>query len=178
MGLNEDRGRSEGLGVLLRVSRPLFLLLSVSCGGGRDVIPESHDIQSTAADAGGAQKDQGGYEHVARRTLAVVGLAEARGLDAATSFRFTDRLADALEACAEGLSSQGRLVEGAARIAARIAPDGTPEGLALTMAPGDAVKANAVLCFVAPFKLTTFPLAGPDAATRGIAIEAKWGPGR
>jgi hypothetical protein len=105
-----------------------------------------------------------------------VGLAEARGIEGPTAAHATDRLADALEACAERLSSQGKLVNGAARIAARIEPDGAPGGLALTMAPGDAVKANALLCFIAPFKMTSFPVAAPDAPPRGIAIEATWGP--
>jgi len=138
------------------------------------VIPESHDVHGVVVDAGG--RDPGGYEYIAKRTMAVVGLAEARGIDAATSSRVTDRLADALEACAEGLSSQGKLVDGAARIAARIDPDGAPSGLALRLAPGDAVKANAILCFIAPFKLTSFPPAGPDDPSRGIALEATWGP--
>jgi hypothetical protein len=152
-----------------------FSLLCAACGGGgRDVIPESHDVQGVALDAGG--HDQGGYEHIARRTLAVVGLAEGRGMDAVTAAQATDRLADTLEVCVEDLSSRGRLVDGAARIAAQIAPDGTPGGLSIRMAPGDAVKANAILCFIAPFKLTSFPVAGPEAPPRGIAIEATWGP--
>lgn len=125
---------------------------------------------------GGRPRDPGDYEHVARRPLAVVGLAEARGMGAATSARVADRLADALEACAEGLSRQGKLVDGAARIAAQISAEGVPGGLALRTTPGDAVKANALLCFVAPFKLTSFPPAGPDDPPRGLALEATWGP--
>jgi hypothetical protein len=152
----------------------LSLLLCSACGGGRDVIPETHDVRGVAAGAG--ERDPGDYEYVARRAMAVVGVAEARGFEAATTAAVTDRLADALEACAEGLSGQGKLADGAARIAAHIAPDGTPGGLALRIGPGDAVKANALLCFIAPFKLTTFPLARPGDGDRGIALEATWGP--
>jgi hypothetical protein len=161
----------------LNRERSLFIPLAAllcACGSGRDVIPESHDVHGVAEDGG--RRDPGDYEYIAKRTLAAVGIAEARGMDGATAARVIDRLADSLEACAEGLSSQGRLVDGAARIAAQIAPDGAPGGLALRIAPGDAVKANAILCFIAPFKLTSFPVAGPDDPPRGIAIEATWGP--
>ncbi len=118
----------------------------------------------------------GGYAYVARRPLGAVALAEARGIDDATASRIVDHLADALAACAEGLARQGKLVDGAARIAAEITPDGTPTGLALRVAPGGAVAANAILCFITPFKLTTFPMASQDQGPRGIAIEATWGP--
>jgi hypothetical protein len=158
----------------LRLCGSILLLSCGACGGGRDIIPESHDIHGVELDAGA--REQGGYEYIAKRTLAVIGLAEARGMDVAIASRVTDHLADALEACAEGLSGQGKLVDGAARIAAHIEPDGTPGGLALKIGPGDAVKANAILCFIAPFKMTSFPVARPDDPARGIAIEATWGP--
>jgi hypothetical protein len=151
-------------------------LALVSCGGGRDVIPESHDVRGAPAAADSGSAATGGYAYVARRPLGAVALAEARGLDEAIAFHVVDHLADALAACAEGLTRQGKLVVGAARIAAEIAPDGAPRGLALKVAPGGSVAANAILCLITPFKLTTFPLAREGQGPRGIAIEATWGP--
>lgn len=151
-----------------------MLVLVTACGGGRDVIPETHDVRGVAGDPG--HKDTGGYEYIAKRPLGAVGLAEARGMDPTTTAKVIDKLADSLEACAEDLSSKGRLVDGAARIAAQVSPDGTPIGLALKVAPGAAVTANALLCFITPFKLTSFPAVTPDAPQRGLAVEATWGP--
>ena len=149
-------------------------MLAPACGGGRDVIPESHDVR--VASGAGRAREEGGYEHVAKRPLAVVGLAEGRGLDPAEGARVTESLADSLDGCARELARSGRLVDGAARIAARISPDGSQEGLALRFAPGDAVKANALLCFVAPFKLVSFTASSGEGPARGIALEATWGP--
>ena len=67
-------------------------------------------------------------------------------------------------------------MNGAARIAAGISPAGTPFGLALTVAPGGPVMANALLCFITPFKLTSFPPADAESKARGLAVEATWGP--
>ncbi len=140
------------------------------------MIPQSRDVQTgqPAADAGAGPAN--GYAYVARRPLGAVALAEARGIDDTVAARIVNRLADALAVCAEGLTRQGKLVDGAARIAAEIAPDGTPTSLALKVAPGGSVAANAILCFITPFKLTTFPLANPGQGPRGVAIEATWGP--
>jgi hypothetical protein len=162
-------------------SRPATILLvtalaSIACASGRDVIPESHDVQGSVEVADAGPHAIGGYAYVARRPLGAVALAEARGLDDAVASGVVDRLADALAACAAGLAPEGKLVNGAARIAAEIGPDGTPSGLALKVAPGGAVAANAILCFITPFKLTTFPLATTNQGPRGIAIEATWGP--
>jgi hypothetical protein len=152
------------------------MLAPLACASGRDVIPDSHDVQGgrAAEDAGAAGAF--GYAYVARRPLGAVALAEARGIDDAVAMRVVDRLADSLAVCAEGLARQGKLVDGAARIAAEIAPDGTTTGLALKVAPGGSVAANAILCFITPFKLTSFPLASPNQGPRGVAIEATWGP--
>jgi hypothetical protein len=106
----------------------------------------------------------------------VIGLAEARGLDPAAAAGVIERLADSLEACAEDLAAKGQLVEGAARVAAEVSPAGVPSGLALRTAPGSAVMANALLCFVTPFKLAGFPVADEGSPTRGLALEATWGP--
>jgi len=150
----------------------LLGLLALACGSGRDVIPETHDVQGVAA----TPKDKGAYEAIARRPLGVVGLAEARGLDPAEAARVVERLADSLEACAEELARSGKLVEGAARIAAEVSPGGSPTGLALKVAPGAAVTANALLCFITPFKLTSFSPVEPSSPRRGLAVEATWGP--
>jgi hypothetical protein len=148
----------------------------LACASVRDVIPDSHDVQGAPRPADAGPAASFGYAYVARRPLGAVALAEARGIDDAVASHVVDRLADALAACAEGLARQGKLVNGAARIAAEVAPDGAPTGLALRVAPGGSVAANAILCFITPFKLTTFPLASPDHGPRGIAIEATWGP--
>ena len=164
----------------MRLSRSglvAILFASMGCGSGRDVIPETHDVRGVADDPARPEaRDKGGYEYVAKRALSVVGLAEARGMDREGTVRIVETLADSLEACAENLSGAGKLVDGAARIAAGISPGGTPIGLALKVSPGAAVTANALLCFITPFKLTSFPAVGPDAPPRGLAVEAAWGP--
>ena len=148
-------------------------MLALACGGpGRDIIPESHDVQDTHAARPGAE---GGYEHVAKRPMGMVAIAESRGLDKQASALVIDRMADSLDACATRLATAGKLAPGAARIAARIERDGAPSGLALTLTPGPGPTANALLCVVSPFKLVRFASADVDPATRGIAIEAVWG---
>ncbi len=148
-----------------------LLLPSLACGGTRDAIPETRDVQqlAPAADAG---ED---YVHVARRPLGVIGLAEARGLSNDVAARAVDHLADALDSCATELGRQGKLVDGAARIVAMVGSDGAVSGLNVKLAPGAAVAANALLCLVTPLKLTTFDVADAGS-TRGFAIEASWGP--
>ena len=146
------------------------------CGAsGRDVVPESRDVVVSGAPAAGAAGGGSGegYEYVARRPLAVVALAEARGLDAAVSRAAIERLADRLDACATDQGRRGSLVAGAARVVAEIDGDGSVSGVTVRVDPGPGIAANAVLCFVAPAKQLTFPPA--DAGTRGIAIEAIWG---
>jgi hypothetical protein len=146
--------------------------IALACGSGRDFIPETHEVHDVAP----APRDTTGYDYIARRPLGVIGLAEARGIDPAEAARVLDRLADALEACAEDLAKSGKLVDGAGRIAAEISPAGTPVGLALKVAPGGAVMANALLCFITPFKLAAFPPVDATAPPRGLAVEATWGP--
>jgi hypothetical protein len=164
------------LGRCARVVVLFASLAPLGCASGRDVIPDSHDVQGAAPPPDAGPRALGGYAYVARRPLGAVALAEARGIDDAAAGRVVDHLADALAACAEGLAHEGKLVDGAARIAAEIAPDGTPTSLALKVAPGGSVAANAILCFITPFKLTSFPLAPPEQGLRGIAVEATWGP--
>ena len=142
-----------------------------ACGAAsaRDVVPESHDVRVS----GSAASTTEGYAYVARRPLGVVALAEARGLDDADARRAIDHLADALDACATDLGRHDALVEGAVRVVARIAADGSVSGLNVTV--GQAATANAILCVIAPLKLTSFPASQADAGARGLAIEATWG---
>jgi hypothetical protein len=142
----------------------------LACPAPRDVIPESHDVQGT-----GPATTTAGYEYVARRPLAVIAIAESRGLPREVVTGIADRLANALDACATELASHGRLVPAAARIAAHIDRDGAPTGLALTLTPGPGPTANALVCFVSPFKLLHFPAADADPSARGLAVEAAWG---
>jgi hypothetical protein len=153
----------------------VFLAVSLAAtacagNGGRDVVPESHDVVTdTRASPQGAQ----GYEYVARRPLAVVALAEARGLESITAHAAVDRLADRLDACITDKAREGGPVEGAARVIAKIDASGAVAATQVRVDPGAASASNAVVCLVAPMKLLTFPPA--DADGRGIAIEAIWG---
>jgi hypothetical protein len=154
--------------VVLAATLVSFVLLG--CGGGSDVIPASKDvIASTPAPAQGAQ----GYEYVARRPLAVVALAEARGLESVTARAAVERLADRLDACITEASRSGGPVEGAARVIAQIDATGAVAATQVRIDPGSGGASNAVVCLVAPMKLLTFPPATADG--RGIAIEAIWG---
>ena len=106
-------------------------------------------------------------------------LARQIGLGAEVGAGATEHLADALDACATNLAAKGRLVEGTIRIEASVADDGSVRVGHMTVAPGDAVAANALLCVVAPLKMTTFPALAGDATNAGartFAIDASWGP--
>ena len=148
------------------------------CGGSRDVATESRDIRGVDPADAPAQPAKDAYEYVARRPLGTVALAEGRGLSREISQRATDRVADALQRCASDLAARGKLVKGAGRVVALIAPDGNLSGLQVKVAPGTDVAANAILCFIAPIKSLTFPVADADAGNgqRGIALEAAWSP--
>jgi hypothetical protein len=143
---------------------------AASCGGGRDVVPETHDVR-------GDQKPstaQDGYDYLARRPMGNVGLAEARGISADVAARAIDRVADQLDACEKDLRSQNRFVAGAIRIVAVIDDRGAVEGVNVKLSDDKGAAANAILCVVAPVRLLTFPPNDGDAGARGIAIEASW----
>jgi hypothetical protein len=142
-------------------------------GGGRDVVPESHDVQM--ADAGPAASSQG-YDYVAKRPLAIVALAEARGIDQAIARAAIDRIADALDSCATEQGRRGALTKGAARVVAQIDERGIVSGTNVKLDPGPGVVTTAVACFVAPVKMLVFPPTEGGTAERGIAVEALWGP--
>ena len=139
---------------------------AVSCAGaggeGHDVVPESRDVR--VMDAGGAGGSQG-YDYIAKRPLAVVALAEARGIDPVVARAAIDHLADALDTCATDQGRKGTLVDGAARVVAQIDGDGAIAGTSVRLDPGPGVAENAVVCLVAPLRMLTFPSA--DAGARG-----------
>jgi len=137
--------------------------------GGRDVVPVSRDVVGGAATAQSPE----GYDYVARRPLAIVGLAEGRGLDASIARAAVDHLADRLDACITEEARRGGPVEGAARVVAQIDATGAVAATQIRIDPGHGGAPSAVLCLVAPMKLLTFPPADHDG--RGIAIEALWG---
>jgi hypothetical protein len=163
----------EKTGGLLRVAA-VACVGAGACGGagvdeGRDVVPTSRDVVGGAATAQSPE----GYDYVARRPLAVVALAEGRGLDAVIARAAVDRLADRLDACVTEQSQKGGPVEGAARVVAQISATGAVAATQVRIDPGGNGASSAVLCLVAPLKLLTFPAADHDG--RGIAIEALWG---
>jgi hypothetical protein len=139
----------------------------------RDVVPETHDVHVTA---GGGQGTQAAYAHIARRPLGFVALARQVGLGDDIGAQATEHLADALDACATTLAAKGRLVDGTIRIDASVAADGSVVISHVTVAPGDGVAANALLCVVAPLKLTVFSPETGRGPARGFAIDASWGP--
>jgi hypothetical protein len=145
-------------------------LLCAACGANtRDVVPESHD---TVVAPQPAARAAGGYEYVAKRPLAMVALAEARGVPADAAQAAIDHLADALDACVTERSAGGS-ISGAARLVAQIDGNGQVANTSLRVDPGAGVAPTAVLCLVAPARMLTFPAA--DASLRGMAIEALWG---
>jgi hypothetical protein len=150
----------------------IFAFAMSHCGGGRDVVPESHDVRADQKQ--GASQD--GYDYVAHRPLGTVGLAEARGIPADVAARAVDAVADQLQACEKDLRDHDRFVAGAIRIVAMIDDRGAVEGVNVKISDDKGAAANAILCVVAPVRLLTFPPNDGDAGRRGIAIEASWNP--
>ena len=144
------------------------------CGGGRDVVPPSNDVVSN--DAVTPAHTPSGYEYVARRPGAVVGLAEARGIPEGIARLAVDHVADALASCAAERARAGDNAGGAARLVAHVDGNGIVSGASLRLDPGGGAAANAVLCFVAPAKNLVFPPIDAGGE-RGIALEALWGRG-
>jgi hypothetical protein len=171
-GSDDVRLRSFIAGLLCFVAPPLGGgTLSCTPSGVRDVVPESHDIR--VVDAGPVSEDTRGYEYIARRPLALVALAEARGIAPEVARAAVDRLADALDACITERAQKNSHLEGAARVVAPVEQRGTVGAPSVRIDPGEGVAESAVVCLVAPVRLLTFPPV--DAGVRGIAIEALWG---
>jgi len=148
-----------------------WLCLGSCAGSGRDVVPESRDVRVVGESA--TPESAQGYEYVARRPLALVALAEARGISPALAREAIDRLADALDACATDQGRKGSPVNGAARMVAPIEASGNVGTPSVRVDPSAGVAESAVMCLVAPARLLAFPPA--DAGARGIAVEALWG---
>lgn len=148
---------------------PIFSLAGCAGGSGSDVVGPSHDVVQN----GTASRAPDGYEYVAKRPLAVVGLAEARGVPLDVARIAVDRVADALDICTTEQGRSGTVPRGAARVIAQISASGAVEATSLRLDPGVGVPAAALLCLVAPTRSLTFPAI--DAGTRGLAIEALWG---
>jgi hypothetical protein len=130
-------------------------------------VPESRDVRVDTSTT------SQGYEYIAKRPLATVALAEARGIDPDVAKAAIDRLADALDTCATEEGRRGTLVTGAARVVAQVDGNGSVAGTSLRVDPGQGVLENAAVCLVAPVKLLAFPAS--DGGARGMAIEAIWG---
>ena len=161
--------------VVVAIVLPFLLLGSGSaCGSNRDVLPESKDVRGEVRPQ--ELGTEGGYEHVTRRPLGTVALAEARGIPKELGRAATEKIADALQSCAADLLKQGRLVKGAARVIVRVSAEGNLGGMNVTIAPGAAVAANAILCFIAPIKALSLPPSERDAGDRALALEAAWEP--
>jgi hypothetical protein len=162
----------------------LAVLLSGCGSGGRDVIPETHDVidiggsgagagaSAIRGDADGGAADT--YQHVARRRHGVLALAEGRGFAPGEAEHAVDQLADAFEACATARQQEGKLVNGAVRVVARVNPSGEVDGWTVRAAPGPAVAANVLMCILAPLRAASFGPGGP----RGLALESDWSPQR
>jgi hypothetical protein len=153
-----------------RVGALVLTVACAACGGGtRDVVPETRDVR-----VGGAATDT--YAYVARRPLGFVALTRQTGIGVEVGALTAEHLADALDACATNLATKGKLVDGAIRIDAAVAPGGAVAVTHVTIAPGDAVAANALLCVMVPLKQTMFAPAASDGSGRMFAIDASWGP--
>jgi hypothetical protein len=174
-GEGSGRGIARRAGLVCLAGLALLACLATACAGGggeaHDALSTSHDVRVDAPQASGSSQ---GYEYVARRPLGVVALAEARGIDPVVAHAAIDRVADALDACATEEGRKGTLVDGAARVVVQIDESGNVAGTNVHFDPGAGVAQNAVVCFVAPVRMLTFPPAAASAR-RGLAIEALWG---
>jgi hypothetical protein len=159
--------RAAGVGSACAAS---LVLAACSGGGTRDAVAPSRDV---VVDGGAGARSPEGYDYVARRPLAVVALAEARGIAAADARGAIDRLANALDTCVTEQARAGGPPRGAARIVAEVGDDGAVGGVSLRVDPGTTQPAVALVCLVAPAKLLSFAMS--DGGARGLAVEALWG---
>ncbi len=146
------------------------VVASACSGGGRDVVTPSTDVVGGA----NASTATAGYDYVARRPHAVVGLAESRGVDPPIARAAVDRLADAAEQCVTDAQRRGAPVDGAARVVAQVDASGAVVSATIRVDPKAGAAASGVLCFLAPARLLVFP-ATSDRAERGFAVEGIWG---
>lgn len=150
-----------------------LVLFAGACSPGVDAQPPENAGDVHVVDAG-APKQKADYEYVSERPLAVVALVGARGLASDVARSAVDRVADALDVCATSQASAGKLVDGASRVVAVVAQDGTVSGVEVKFSAEPGAAANGVLCFVAPIRSLAFP---PTTSNdeRKFALEAIWG---
>lgn len=149
----------------------IFLLVHCSPGNSRDVVPDSRDVRlvpdaGPPADAGATD----GYQYVAKRPHASLGLVGSRNAKVEDVQRAVDRIADDLDACATRLQERGALVEGALQLVVVGSENGKAEVTDVRLAPGGPVAANALECVIAPLRATSL------TPSFTLAIEATWGP--
>jgi hypothetical protein len=146
-----------------------WLVLGACGGSARDAVAPSREVYAGAAPARSSEN----YDYVAKRSISVVGLAEARGISPGAARAAVDRVADALDTCVTERARAGATPRGAARVVAQIGPDGAVAGAQLRVDPGAGTSAVALLCLVAPARALVFE--SSNAGARGFAIEALWG---
>lgn len=144
--------------------------LVAACPPPRDVVPDTHDVRGQPD----ATAPQEGYAYVVRRPHGVVGLVGSRNMRDEDAHRFSDRIADELEACARRLEAEGALAEGAASLVIVATNRGAPEVNDLRVASGPGVAKTALLCLIAPIRSMNFV---PGEAS-SMGVEVTWGPGR
>lgn len=149
----------------------IVALALVGCAAShdRDAVSASKDVVSSSPAAG----PSAGYDYVARRPHAVVGLAEARGIESGIARAAVDHLADAVERCVDDAQTRGSPSDGAARVVAQVDAAGAVDNATIRVDPTSGTAAMGVLCFLAPTRLLNFPVA--DRGDRGFAVEALWG---
>ncbi|MFO0677342.1 MAG: hypothetical protein U0169_12475 [Polyangiaceae bacterium] len=168
-----------------------FAVASAACGPrvadvappseGRTIALPETDGPLPRSPVGGAPETKGdGYEHVARRPLVTVGLAESRGLDRTAATALVERLADVADTCLTNLGAEGHLGDGALRIVVEWNEDGSLAGADRKFSPGGGSLATGLLCLVHPVQsIVLAPRAkgdgGVSSRRRGVAIEATWG---
>ena len=145
----------------------------VACSGATTTAkpPDDNAGDIRVVDAGSGKSDS--YAYVTERPLAIVGLAEARGMSDELAKRVADVIADRLDVCATEQASANKLVDGAVRVVAIVDKGGVVAGTSVKVDP-EAATGNALLCVVAPIKQLTFPPT-TSASQRGFAVEAMWG---
>jgi hypothetical protein len=151
------------------------VVLVGACSPSTDARPPDNAGDIRVVDASAPKGGGGDYEYISERPLAVVALAESRGMTPELAHAAVDRVADSLDVCATAQASAGKLVDGASRIIAIVGQDGAISGTNVTVSPPESgVQANALLCLVAPVRSLTFPPT-TSTAQRALAIEAIWG---
>lgn len=151
-------------------------LAVAACSGGATTpkVPDDNAGDIRVVDAGPSRTGDS-YAYVTERPLAIVGMAEARGMSDEVAKRVADLIADRLDVCATEQAAANKLIDGGVRVVAIV-----DKGGAVTVARDnvkidpEAATGNALLCVVAPIMQLAFPPT-MSPSQRGFAIEAMWG---